>query len=103
MDRGDLRQVIAVEYGAGRCWLCARPLGRRIEWHHPVPKSRGGRDMVPVHPICHRAIHAQLSNVELARTRGEVGALRAHPGLARFLAWVAAKPPDFHAPTRARR
>jgi hypothetical protein len=55
------------------CALCERPLGRRIEWHHPVPKSRGGREMVPLHPICHRTIHA------------------------------CDKPPDFHAPTRRQR
>ncbi len=44
------------------CFLCGRPLGSRIEWHHPVPKSRGGRETVPVHPICHRAIHRALDN-----------------------------------------
>jgi len=22
------------------CWLCGRPLGQRIERHHPVPKSK---------------------------------------------------------------
>jgi hypothetical protein len=30
------------------CWLCARPTGKTIVWHHPVPKSRGGRDVVPM-------------------------------------------------------
>ncbi|MFC4592796.1 MULTISPECIES: HNH endonuclease [Sphingobium] len=85
------------------CWLCARPLGKRIEWHHPIPKSRGGRETAPVHPICHRAIHAQLSNAELARIRGDPAQLRAHPGIAHFLNWVASKPPDFHAPTHRRR
>ncbi|TNE39517.1 MAG: hypothetical protein EP321_08845 [Sphingomonadales bacterium] len=49
------------------CWLCGRLLGRRVEWHHPVPKGRGGREKVPVHPICHRAIHAHFTNAELAR------------------------------------
>ena len=49
------------------CWLCGRPLGRRVEWHHPTPKSRGGRVVAPVHPICHRAIHASFTNAELAR------------------------------------
>ena len=27
-------------------------------------------------------------------------ALSQHPGIARFLGWIAGKPPDFHAPTR---
>ncbi|MEM1133414.1 MAG: HNH endonuclease [Pseudomonadota bacterium] len=82
------------------CWLCKRPLGRRVEWHHPVPKSRGGRETVAVHPICHRTIHATFSNAELARHYATPEALRAHPDIARFVAWVAGKPPDFHAPTR---
>ncbi|WP_311269368.1 HNH endonuclease [Sphingobium sp. WCS2017Hpa-17] len=86
-----------------RCWLCERPLGRRVEWHHPLPRSRGGRAVVPLHPICHRTIHATLSNAELACAYADAPALRAQPGIARFLAWVADKPADFHAPTRRRR
>jgi hypothetical protein len=82
------------------CFLCARPLGRRVEWHHPVPKSRGGRETVPVHPICHRAIHRALDNKALERGFSTAEALRGHPELAKFVAWVAAKDPDFHAPTR---
>ena len=85
------------------CFLCGRLLGRRVEWHHPVPKSRGGRATVPVHPICHRAIHAALSNRELERGYSDAEALRAHPELSKFVAWVAAKAPDFHAPTRRKR
>ncbi|WP_279480438.1 HNH endonuclease [Aureimonas sp. SK2] len=82
------------------CWLCSRPLGRRIEWHHPLPKSRGGRDTVPVHPICHRTIHACFSNVDLERHARDELPLASNPDLARFLKWIAGKPPDFHAPTR---
>lgn len=86
-----------------RCWLCARPLGRRVQWHHVRPKSRGGRETVPVHPICHRTIHNCFSNVELARAEQSGTPLSDNPDVARFLAWIADKPPDFHAPTRARR
>lgn len=82
------------------CFLCGRPLGRRIECHHVVPKSRGGRDTAPVHPICHRAIHRFLTNAEIARDFASADALRAHPEIARFIVWVADKDPDFHAPTR---
>ena len=82
------------------CALCGRPLGRKVEWHHAVPKSEGGRETVPVHPICHRAIHAAMSNAELAKTGGDLDAVRAIPAVARFVGWVADKPPDFHAPTR---
>ncbi|RZK00896.1 MAG: HNH endonuclease [Novosphingobium sp.] len=92
---GDLRR-------AEHCWLCLRPLGRRIEWHHPIPKSRGGREVVPLHPICHRTIHATFPNAELAKA-GNIEALRANPAIARFLAWIAGKPVDFHARTASRR
>ena len=85
---------------AEECWLCSRPLGRRIEWHHPQPKSRGGRQVVPVHPICHRTIHASFTNAELDRMTADGTPLAQHPGIAQFLGWIAGKPPDFHAPTR---
>ncbi|MAC12171.1 MAG: HNH endonuclease [Sphingorhabdus sp.] len=85
------------------CWLCGRPLSRKVEYHHPVPKSRGGRATVPVHPICHRTLHATFSNAELERQFSEPDKLRAHPDIAKFLRWIARKPPDFHAPTRRRK
>jgi hypothetical protein len=85
------------------CFLCGRPLGRRVEWHHPVPKSRGGRETVPVHPICHRTIHRTLGNKELERDYSTPAALRAHPDIAKFLDWIRNKDPDFHAPTRRAR
>lgn len=85
-----------------RCWLCERPLGLRVEWHHPVPKSRGGRAVVGVHPICHRALHAHFTNAELARIGEDVAVLRGVEVVARFLVWVAGKDPDFHAPTAKR-
>ena len=85
------------------CFLCERPIGQKVQWHHPVPKSRGGRETVPVHPICHRTIHATLSNKELERGYATAEALRAHPEIAKFLLWVRNKEPDFHAPTRRRK
>lgn len=82
------------------CWLCHRPLGRRVQKHHLVPKAKKGRVTVPVHPICHRAIHANFTNARLARIGASREALLADEALAKFVAWVAGKPPDFHAPTR---
>ena len=89
--------------GAGTaCFLCGRPLGRRIEYHHIVPKSRGGRETASIHPICHRKIHAALTNKELERDFADPSALRAHPEIAKFLDWIRDREPDFHAPTRRR-
>ncbi len=85
------------------CWLCTRPIGRLVEYHHPVPKSRGGRSTVPIHPICHRTLHKTLPNRELERIGADITTLREQADIARFLAWVARKPPDFHAQTREKR
>ncbi|WP_120076615.1 HNH endonuclease [Aurantiacibacter odishensis] len=86
-----------------RCWLCERLLGRRVQWHHTVPKAKKGRETVPVHPICHRTIHLHFTNAELARIDGERAPLLANDEVAKFLGWIADKPPDFHAPTRRKR
>ena len=88
--------------GAPCCALCGRALGARTEWHHVLPKSRGGRDVVPVHPICHRTIHATLSEAELERLYPAMADLRDHPEIAKFLRWVADKPADFHKRTEPR-
>jgi len=85
------------------CWLCERQLGKRIEWHHPVPKSRGGRLTVALHPICHRMIHVAFSNAELARMGSDAEAMRGSASLAKFLKWIENKPPDFHVRTRRTR
>ena len=72
-----------------RCWLCGRTLGRRVEW--------------PVHPICHRTLHAHFTNHELARMERDGVDVRKAEAIAAFLTFIAGKPPDFHAPTRKRR
>ena len=82
------------------CWLCERPIARRLQWHHPVPKSKKGRITVPVHPICHKTIHKAFTNAELARYGEDRERLLENERIARFITWVKDKPPDFHAPTR---
>ena len=81
------------------CWLCARPTGKTIVWHHPVPKSRGGRDVVPMHPICQQTLIANFTNSELQRHAMDVDALLANPNVRKFVDWVAKKEPDFTATT----
>lgn len=81
------------------CWLCGRPTGKTIVWHHPVPKSRGGRDVVPMHPICQQTLMANFTNSELQRHGTDVEALLASPNIRKFVDWVANKDPDFTAST----
>ena len=95
--------VRAEEAQSPTCALCHRPLGSRVEWHHPIPKSEGGDQTVPVHPICHRAIHAHVSNHDLANSFADVDVLRTREDMQRFLSWISNKPADFHSPTRRMR
>jgi len=85
------------------CPLCLRPIPPEAKQslHHLVPKLKGGKGgpTVLLHQICHNEIHATLTEAELARDHATVEALRAHPRLARFIAWVARRPPTFHSKT----
>lgn len=73
------------------------------EIHHPIPKAKKGRITVNVHPICHRTIHAHFTNAQLSRMGEDVATVREHAEVAKFLKWIAGKPPNFHAPTRTGR
>ena len=79
------------------CWLCGRPTGKTVVWHHPVPKSRGGRDVVPMHPICQQTLIANFTNSELQRHGMEAAGLLDNPNVRKFVDWVANKDPDFTA------
>ena len=83
------------------CPLCLRPIPREAKQslHHLVPKLKGGKGgpVVRLHQICHNEIHATFTEAELARAFNTPEALRAHPRMARFLAWVGKRPPAFHA------
>ena len=62
-----------------------------------MPRLKGGKGgpTVLMHHICHREIHAALSEAELARNFSTPERLRRHPRLAAFAAWVAKRPPGF--------
>lgn len=81
------------------CPLCPRPIPPDVpqSLHHLIPKLKGGKGgpTVLLHHICHREIHATLSEAELARIYNTPDALRSHPRLAKFYAWVAKRPPEF--------
>ena len=79
------------------CPLCRRPIPKsQQDAHHLVPKSKGGRETEYLHRICHRQIHALLTETELARRYNTVEDLLAHPGIASFVNWVRTKPDDFY-------
>ncbi|WP_299880692.1 HNH endonuclease [uncultured Sulfitobacter sp.] len=89
------------------CPLCLRPIpvGVPQSLHHLTPKLKGGKGgpVVLMHHICHREIHASLTEAELARDYSTPEALRSHPRLARFAAWVAKRPPSFRSKVPGKR
>lgn len=89
------------------CPLCDRPIpaDARQSLHHLVPKLKGGKGgpTVRLHHICHREIHATLSEAELARDYATIAALRTHPRLARFISWVRKRPPGFQSKVPGKR
>jgi hypothetical protein len=86
------------------CPLCDRavPKSQRDE-HHLIPKSHGGRQTAVLHRICHRQIHAVLTETELARQYNTVEQLRLQADLVGFIEWVRSKPDDFFERTRKSR
>ena len=99
--------VAAADPAPAPCPLCQRPMvpGPSLDRHHTLPRSHGGSATVTMHKICHRAIHAMLSERELAEdfaggASGDFARLRAHPPLAQFVAWVRKRPPEYYDRTR---
>jgi len=81
------------------CPICGRDIPPDVpqSLHHLVPKLKGGKGgpTVLLHHICHKEIHATLTEAELARLYNTPEALLGHPRIARFARWVARRPPGF--------
>ncbi|MEM1374001.1 MAG: HNH endonuclease [Pseudomonadota bacterium] len=81
------------------CPLCGREIPPDVpqSLHHLIPKLKGGKGgpTVLLHHICHKEIHATLTEAELARSYSTPEALRSHPRLEKFARWVAKRPPAF--------
>ncbi|MEM9584229.1 MAG: HNH endonuclease [Pseudomonadota bacterium] len=85
------------------CPLCDRPIPRGVKQslHHLIPKLKGGKGgpTVLLHHICHKEIHASLTEAELARRYNTPAALKTHPRLEKFISWVQKRPPEFQSKT----
>ena len=86
------------------CPLCDRPIPQsQFDAHHLVPKSKGGRLTEGLHRICHRHIHANFTEAELADQYSTIEALLEVPAIQKFVAWVRAKPPEYYDRSRTTR
>jgi hypothetical protein len=89
----------------GPCPICGRPMlaGPNVDRHHWIPKSEGGVAWSWLHAICHRKLHAVFTERELATEFKDAATLRSDPRIARFIAWVRKRPPDYRSRHRAPR
>jgi hypothetical protein len=86
------------------CPLCDRVIPKpQQDEHHLIPKSHGGRQTAALHRICHRQIHAVLTETELARQYNTIDRLKLQADLAGFIEWVRLKPDEFFERTRKSR
>ncbi len=96
----------------GRCALCERE--ERLTRHHLIPRTRHHnkrnqrdfprsevREVVGLCRSCHSQVHQLLSEKQLEREFNTVEKLRAHPEIAKFAAWIAARPCGFRAAMRS--
>lgn len=99
-----------------RCELCGRSAGP-LTRHHLIPRTRhrnrrtrrtfDRRDMqcrlLWVCRACHNPIHDVLTEKALERHFNTRARLLTHPDVARFVRWIADKPPGFKPHRRTKR
>lgn len=73
------------------CALCEREVSF-VTRHHLIPKSEGGREVVPLCSPCHKTLHNFFSNRTLLTELHTIEALRTEPEIARYLTWVRQQP-----------
>ncbi len=79
------------------CPLCQRPLGtHNVEGHHLIPKAFKGKELVDLHKICHRKIHATITERELLHHYHTIERLLENEDIRRFVKWVAKKDPSYY-------
>ncbi|MBZ5758482.1 MULTISPECIES: HNH endonuclease [Rhizobium] len=78
------------------CPLCERVIpDDQKDAHHLVPKSKGGKETVYLHRVCHNQIHAIFTDSQLAKKFSTIEAILEDPAVQTFVAWIKSKPPGF--------
>ena len=82
------------------CPLCKRPLPEKPSKHHLIPRTFKGRDIVLLHRVCHRQIHATFTERELLNYYYTIERILENDNIRKFVSWVKDKPPEFHVRTQ---
>lgn len=84
-----------------RCPICGRPLGNvNIDQHHLIPKTFKGKEVITLHKICHKQIHALWSERELLHIYNTVYKIINDERMLPFIKWIQDKPIDFDIKTK---
>jgi len=80
------------------CPLCSRTMidGKSIDEHHLIPKTFKGRETITLHRICHRKLHATITEREMVKHYNTVERLLEHEEIRKFVKWVSKKDPEFY-------
>ncbi len=87
------------------CALCDRN-HLTLTTHHLIPRQQTKRKKQETGPTieicspCHRQIHAQFTNKELAAEFNSIAKLKANKSMQKFLAWIRKQDPARHVRTR---
>jgi hypothetical protein len=81
------------------CPLCGRAMlakGFSVNRHHLIPRSHGGKEQFLLHRMCHQKIHSLFTEKELSCSYSTWDALRSHPDIQTFIAWIQKKSIDHY-------
>jgi len=75
------------------CPLCGRVVPE-VSDHHLTPRSRGGKETLPVCLDCHKSIHAFFTNKELEATYNTVESLLNDEKFSKHIKWLRKQDPS---------
>lgn len=75
------------------CPLCNRVVPK-VSDHHLTPRSRGGKDTLPICLDCHRSVHAFFTNKELEKKYNTVELLLSDEKFSKHIQWLSKQDPN---------
>ena len=75
------------------CPLCIRDVPHASD-HHLTPRSRGGKETLPICLDCHKSVHAFFTNKELEDRYNTVEALLGDEKFAKHVKWLSKQDPN---------